>query len=54
MASKLSTSSSINTAVGEMTARTTIEHSRDRITATSDASDKTNGMAGARGWGGLI
>ena len=48
----LSTSSSINTAVGEMTARTTIEHSCSRIAATSDASDATNGMAGASGWGG--
>ena len=36
----------------EMTARTTIEHSCSRIAATSDASDETNGMAGARGWGG--
>ena len=47
----LSTSSSSNTAVGETTARTTIEHSCSRIAATSDASDETNGMAGARGWG---
>ena len=55
MASKLSTGSSSNTAVGERTARgphAPRSSTRARIAATSDASDATNGMAGASGWGG--
>ena len=56
MASKLSTGSSSNTAVGERRRGPHAPRSstRARIAATSDASDAANGMAGARGWEGNL